>query len=497
MTSETSDKAGAANRNLVNAWLAVAVVALAFSGTLVALSAGFASAEDRAGMPILALVVVLVAAGALFALVLPWLLWRSEQQAGDGRHRLLLIMIVAGIAARLILFLSTPILENDYRRYLWDGAVVAHGLNPYVLTPHDVISAGASGPLADLARTSHRLVEGIGHKSLNTIYPPAAQAIFALAHAAGPFSLNAWRALLLIGDLATLTLLLALLGAQGRSPLWAALYWLNPIVLKEGFNSAHMEPVLLPFVLFGLLLFWRHRLMAGTVLLGIAAGIKLWPVVLAPLFWRPWLGKLQAWTPAAVVLAVLSGLWLAPMLLSAPLSSAGLAAYAENWTTNSALAPALESLLGSAFGVFGVAGINTALLTRGVLALGLVAVIVLNVAKPWRTLDDLLFRATVIVTALVLLSPAQYPWYLMWTLPFLVFHPSRTLLVAGAMLPLYYMLFDLAARGQSDTFTSLLVWVIWLPVWLAAFLDWRGTAASNGIAIPSVAAGERGQHAPI
>ena len=39
-------------------------------------------------------------------------------------------MLACGLAARAILFASEPVLEDDYQRYLWDGAVTAQGLNP-------------------------------------------------------------------------------------------------------------------------------------------------------------------------------------------------------------------------------------------------------------------------------------------------------------------------------------------------------------------------------
>jgi len=45
------------------------------------------------------------------------------------RHLLVWIFIV-GIIARLIMVISTPILEVDFYRYLWDGAVTANGYNP-------------------------------------------------------------------------------------------------------------------------------------------------------------------------------------------------------------------------------------------------------------------------------------------------------------------------------------------------------------------------------
>ena len=52
-----------------------------------------------------------------------------------------------------------------------------------------------------------------------------------LAHWLRPWSPAAWRIVLLLFDLATLAALLALLRAIGRSPLWAAAYWWNPLLI--------------------------------------------------------------------------------------------------------------------------------------------------------------------------------------------------------------------------------------------------------------------------
>ncbi len=48
-------------------------------------------------------------------------------------------IIGVGLLSRLILIPSQPVLEDDYYRYLWDGAVTAHGYNPYVYSPLDAM----------------------------------------------------------------------------------------------------------------------------------------------------------------------------------------------------------------------------------------------------------------------------------------------------------------------------------------------------------------------
>ena len=86
---------------------------------------------------------------------------------------------------------------------------------------------------------------------------------------------------------------------------------------------------------------------------------------------------------------------------------------------------------------------------------------------------DLVRRAAIIAAALVLASPAQYPWYAIWFLPFLPFLPLRCFLVLTVTLPLYYAFFHFNARGAPETFRAIIVWMIWVPAWVALALDLR------------------------
>ncbi len=182
------------------------------------------------------------------------------------------VIFVAGLASRIICCLGEPILEDDYQRYLWDGAVTASGHNPYRYAPSDVVRGGTSHSLADIADQSGIVLQRIGHGELTTIYPPIAQSAFAAAYLVAPFSLGAWRVVLLVADLATFLLLMRLLTKMGRSQLWVSVYWWNPLVIKHVFNAAHMDALLLPPLLSAVLLA-EHRPRLATSAVGIAMGV--------------------------------------------------------------------------------------------------------------------------------------------------------------------------------------------------------------------------------
>lgn len=453
----------AASRSFVWAWYIAAAMTVTFSVALAVLSRRFGYDVDVIEMPCLTFVALMVGVGAVYAIGLPRLIGTSIRSGPMEGY--LAIALIAGLVARLILFASDPILEDDYNRYLWDGGVTAGGYNPYWASPLAVLEGRDPDPPRSLAIDAGPLLPRINHKSLTTIYPPVAQAMFALAHLVEPWSLSAWRAVLLVCDLATVGLLILLLDMTGRSRLWCALYWLNPVVLKEVFNSAHMEAVILPFVLLALLLASRRCPVWATGALSFAVGAKFWPVLLLPVILRQLWDKRSTLAVTTVLFACVLVLWLAPMLGSGSTQSSGLLAYVVHWQTNSALFPLIAASFSSLLSSVGLGEAHGGGLARVLIAFLLLAFSAVASIRRLDGADDLIARAGAVVAALVLLSPAQYPWYSVWLAPFLVFRPYRAFLLLTALIPLYYASFHFAAREAPEVFNTYVVWAIWVPVW--------------------------------
>jgi hypothetical protein len=457
--------------NLTAGWVTLGLLLVAFAATLALASGLFGYAHEVGEMPVLSLVAGLIAAGLVYCLVLPRLVRTSS--AADRRTIVLImtVIVLAGLAARLALFASEPILEDDYQRYLWDGAVTASGMNPYAAPPIAARGFGKDTTLDRLAEQSGPVVRRINHPDLKTIYPPVAQAAFALAHLARPWSLTAWRAAILICELATLVLVLALLHECGRSLVWSALYWWNPLVIKELTNSAHMDAVVLPFVLASLLLAVRRREVISGASLALAAGAKIWPLILLPLVLRPLAANPRRLTGALAVFGLLITLLAAPVLAGGIDHGSGFAAYVAGWQTNSALFPALTGACATVIGWLNLADVPAGLLARLAIAVALCVLAGALSLRPIANADDLIGRASLVVAALVLLSPAQFPWYAVWFAPFLAFRPWAGFIILTATAPLYYMSFYLTAAGEPALFKNAVVWMIWVPVWAALAIE--------------------------
>ncbi|HET7433110.1 MAG TPA: hypothetical protein VFN10_00210, partial [Thermoanaerobaculia bacterium] len=98
------------------------------------------------------------------------------------------IFIIA-IVLRSMLLVPEPQLSGDVYRYVWDGKVLRHGVNPYRYAPDDA-------RLASLRETWH---SRINHPEIRTIYPPVAEMLFIAA-----MNERVWRVLLVLADLAIL-----------------------------------------------------------------------------------------------------------------------------------------------------------------------------------------------------------------------------------------------------------------------------------------------------
>ena len=455
-------------------WLALAGILVSASLVLRVSGPLFGLDVALEDVPAAQLALGYAAVSLLVMLAVPVLIRSSA--ALNAKH-VLIFIVLAGLAMRLTQLGAVPVLEDDYNRYLWDGAVTVSGQSPFAISPET--AAGSTNPgLSALRDQAGPVFDEINYPEYRTVYPPLAQAAFALSHLMAPFSLDGWRALLIVLELAALGFLLAILQHFGRSPLWSALYWWHPVVIKEIANSAHMEPVLVLPLLAGVWCALVARPVLASGLLALAAGVKLWPMVLAAAIYRRLFGHWKIFA-AATALATFTLVLMAWPVVSAGLGEdSGFVAYAQKWRASSAAFLVAEWLAGLAPAAL-VAGIEPGLVARALLAAGLAvafAFILKNKAQDGRETVHQMF---LLAASLYLLSPSQFPWYFVWIAPFLCIFPVRALLLAGALLPLHYLYFHFAARDLEDVYRYGIVWLIWLPVWALLALDWARARTSE------------------
>lgn len=442
---------------------------LALQLGLARLSFQFTPDRPMLARPFGALLVLSLSAG------LVWLVSSYAFRRSAMDRVLLAWLFAVGILLRVIGFASTPILETDYFRYLWDGAVTAHGMNPFAYAPIDILVAdeetNVPAPLQTLGEQGSDVLSQVNHGDLRTIYPPVAQAAFALAYGVRPWSLNAWRVVLLLFDLTTVGLLILLLQRLQLPLSYLVIYWWNPLFLKEIYNSGHMDAIVLPFVLGALYLALRRRFGWAAFLLGLAVGAKVWPVLLLPILLRPLISQPRQLLRALLIFALMSIAMFYPIWQAGLESDAGFTAFSQRWQMNDS---AFTLIVWSADHLgrwLQLSGAIVQPLARVITGLLLLAILLWRLRQQADDDTSVCENCLIVVATLFLLSPVQFPWYALWLLPYVTLRPRWSLMLLLVLLPVYYLRFFLVARGQAKLFDYGLVWLEFLPVW--GLLAWE------------------------
>ena len=325
-------------------------------------------------------------------------------------------VFVVALAARLGLLAAPPSLSDDIYRYVWEGRVLLHGGNPWAQIPLDP----ALIPLRD-----EHIFPAVNHPALATIYPPLAEAGFALVAAVSP-TVGAMKLWVILHDLALVALLIAWLRRHGRSPAWAVVYAWNPLVLVEYAGSGHNDPTGMVWLLAAIVVA-RERPWASALALAAGTLVKLAPLLALPFLWRHW-----TWSARLLALALL-GAGLGAFAWLTRGANSGLHAYWDNWRNNALVFEVVERWTGS---------FRTAR-TLGVITVLLVAATAL--VRGWKATHA---SRAMFKTAL-LVSPVAHPWYQGWFLMLEPWAPSAPWILLSATAVLSYGVFATPAAGRD------------------------------------------------
>jgi alpha-1,6-mannosyltransferase len=194
--------------------------------------------------------------------------------------------IGAAIVFRVILLLAAPLLSDDYFRFVWDGRLLAAGVNPYLYLPSYFMQEGTT----IVSGINDALFRQLNSPEYYSIYPPVAQAVFWLSAKLSPESITGSvvviRVVILIAEVLNIFLLLRLLRKMGLPDGYVLLYALHPLVILELTGNLHFEALMIFFVLLGLYQLFYQRVVWAGCAFGLAVGVKLLPLLFLPFMWR-------------------------------------------------------------------------------------------------------------------------------------------------------------------------------------------------------------------
>ncbi len=485
------------------AWLAA--LSLVLYASVLIVSDSFGPETKLEARPIILVLALFFGAFAVYLIAIPVALRCTQNR------RLVLVILATSLASRLLLLPSTPIQEVDIYRYLWDGVTTRAGISPFRYTPQQVRDAEPRtepdaylAHLASLSKTQPELgkvLEHVHYPRLPTVYPPVSQAVFAVAALTTPANATVQQRMivmklwLLLFDMATLGLVLWLLRLTGRPLGLSVIYGWCPLVIKEFANSGHLDAIAVCLTTLAICLVVRLMVRRGensnwiangaSIVLALAVGAKLYPVILFPLVMAAIAKRLKwrALIPAAVFLGT-TVLVLAPMLMptragqashstnigeTASEPSAGLKAFLTRWEMNDFLFLILIENLKTA----DVRGDQTAwfsvvpesfreqaiaqvpqrfvadrwgaafLVCRGITLIAFAAIAAWLLGRSIRRLEVTVWLESAFLTLawFWLLSPTLNPWYWTWTLPLLPFARNRLWLAVSGLVLIYYLRF--------------------------------------------------------
>jgi hypothetical protein len=212
---------------------------------------------------------------ALFVLYI-FLLYKNK--SGDNYK----IAIWGAVLLRLSLLLMIPNFSDDFYRFVWDGLLIVNGVNPYLLTPTELVNSQQVVP-----GISAELFQHLNSSAYLSAYPPVLQFIFwlsaKLAGASIFVNIIVLRICVLLAEFGTLILLYRLATRLKLTPGIILIYALNPLVIVELTGNLHFEAVMIFFLLLAVYLLINEKLLFSAICMGLAIGTKLIPLIFLPL----------------------------------------------------------------------------------------------------------------------------------------------------------------------------------------------------------------------
>lgn len=449
-----------------------------FMFSLVVLSKKFQYDIPLSQKPIIVFVSILFLAGIVYLAIIYFIKKQAFLQLS------LVAILVFGLTLRLSMFISTPVLEDDFYRYLWDGACLANRINPFLYSPQEILDAAESEKklptkILELSKESGEIINRINHPYVRTIYPFITQMFFALSYLIHPWDITAWRLILLIIDVLNFFLLLKILQKNKDSIQWLIIYWWNPLIINEIFNSGHMDILIFPFLLSSLLFLAKKREIISTAFLALACGVKIWPAIYFPLILKPVLRKpLKAILVVSVFTVIIFTLFAPTQFYIHPESSA-FANYSQRWELNDSIFKIILWLNQIFLNLLEIHSGHAQLTSRIFVFTLIMAFTLVLIFKKTYSENQIYRQGLFIISAIFLLSPTQFPWYYIWLLPFLTIQPKFSLLALTPLLSLYYLRYYFAALGNVQLFDYGIVWLEFIPIWI--LLIWESFAKNSPI----------------
>lgn len=316
--------------------------------------------------------------------------------------------------------------SDDLNRYIWEAWVILDGQSPYQFPPEAI-------ELQHLRDKQYW--PWVNHPDLSAAYPPLVQYIYSglISFGWNPYStLKVFH--ILIYTLTSWGLILSL--KQQSLPLNRVLLWsANPFALIFLAGESHLDIMMICSLVWAYYFYQKSSLIRTGLLLGCSVALKYFSIIALALF----LHKKWGWKVGWICLPLLSLFIYEDIFKS-------LFTFGTQYQFNGFLYAQLNHLFGS----FGMT-----------LAIALILIVL---CFHWLTeprLERNLLYTTLFLSTLL---PTIHPWYICLSLPWLVFHYSRPLIILQitlftGLIPMYTINYQTGVWVEIVEFQ----YFIWLP----------------------------------
>jgi alpha-1,6-mannosyltransferase len=329
--------------------------------------------------------------------------------------------------------------DDDIHRYVWDGRVQRHGYNPYLIVPND--------PAFSWLHTAE--TRTLNHPDVPTPYPAGAELFFRAVTAIHE-SAFALKVAFVLCDFAIVLLLLDLLRRNGPGMHWVLAYAWNPLLATEVAGSGHIDIVGTLLLLVSFYALSRRWRMVAAVAFGLAVSVKFLPIVLLPLYWK------RIRIRDAILATIVVGFLYVPFLQHQWIPIGSLGTYLQSFRFNDPLFAALERAAAPQ------------LVTALAVLVGFLVAIRMRNGSSGLSADAFAWP----MAGSLLCAPVVYPWYLLWTVPFVRSVSTLPIIIWTISIIPTYVVWYLRALGGP--------WL--LPGWVA-LLEYGSVATAGAIIV--------------
>ncbi|WP_317125763.1 mannosyltransferase [Ulvibacterium marinum] len=350
-------------------------------------------------------------------------------------------LLAVGILFRLIFLWAEPNLSQDFYRFIWDGELVSHMLNPYLEVPDTLI--GQKDLVIANAQELHQGMGGLSARHFSN-YPPLNQLIFALAALLGGKSIlgsvMVMRSVIILSDIGIFYFGRKLLKNLNRSPHLIFWYFLNPLIIIELTGNLHFEGVMLFFFVWALYLLSIGKWLWAAIPYAFSISVKLVPLLFLPLFLKH-LGLKKSISFYGLI-ALTTLILLAPFYTSEFFAhySDSVGLWFSNFEFNAGLYNGIKLVAVNFFDAkaWELVKIYGKITPLAIIAIALLFTFLANNQKLQVLITSMLW----ILGCYYLLSTTVHPWYLVFLVFLVIFTEYRFALVWSAMAILSYFAYS-------------------------------------------------------